>query len=303
MERIEDLSELRARIGDWRRTGDTIAFVPTMGNLHAGHLNLVAEARRRARRVVVSIFVNPLQFGPSEDLAAYPRTLAQDQVLLEQVGCDLLFAPNVATMYPRGQEAQTRVEVPGLSDILCGASRPGHFTGVATVVCKLLHMVHPDLALFGEKDYQQLLVIRRLVEDLAMPIAILGVATVREPDGLAMSSRNGYLSADERARAPALYRILQAAADALKVGRSTAEVEQETSQALARAGLRPDYVSVRRGEDLAEPGDADRDLVILAAVYLGRTRLIDNLRLRRGVEGWGDRRAENADGAPQQFLG
>jgi pantoate--beta-alanine ligase len=281
MERIEDLSELRARTSDWRRAGDSIAFVPTMGNLHAGHLTLVAEARPRARRVVVSIFVNPLQFGPQEDLAAYPRTLEQDAALLENAGCDLLFAPGLGTMYPRGQDAQTRVEVPGLSGILCGTSRPGHFTGVATVVCKLFHMVQPDLALFGEKDYQQLLVIRRLVEDLAMPVEVVGVPTVREPDGLAMSSRNGYLSAEERARAPALHRTLQIAADALRTGRPAAEIEREASATLARAGMRPDYVAVRRAWDLEEPGEVDRDLVILAAAYLGRARLIDNLRLQR----------------------
>ncbi|MGE5153725.1 MAG: pantoate--beta-alanine ligase [Bdellovibrio bacteriovorus] len=281
MERIEELSGLRQRITDWRRAGDTVAFVPTMGNLHAGHLSLVSEARRRARRTVVSLFVNPLQFGPREDLSAYPRTPQRDEAMLEEAGCDLLFAPGLGTMYPRGQEAQTRVEVPGLSDILCGASRPGHFTGVATVVCKLFHMVQPDLALFGEKDYQQLLVIRRLVEDLAMSIEVVGVPTVREPDGLAMSSRNGYLSAEERALAPALYRTLQVAADALRAGRNPAEVERQASETLARAGLRPDYVSVRRDQDLAEPGEADRDLVILAAAYLGRARLIDNLRLQR----------------------
>jgi pantoate--beta-alanine ligase len=231
---------------------------------------------------VVSIFVNPLQFGPQEDLAAYPRTLARDESLLGEAGCDLLFAPDPETMYPRGQRSQTRVEVPELSDILCGASRPGHFTGVATVVCKLFHMVQPDLALFGEKDYQQLLVIRRLTEDLAIPIKIIGVPTVREADGLAMSSRNGYLSADERARAPALYRTLKGAAQALEVGRAVAEVELEASEALKAGGLRPDYVSVRRSSDLAEPGSADRELLVLAAAYLGGTRLIDNLRLLRG---------------------
>lgn len=281
MERSARLIELRERVADWRRAGGTIAFVPTMGNLHRGHLALVAEARRRASRVVVSIFVNPLQFGPKEDLAAYPRTPAQDESLLAAAGCDLLFSPDLGTMYPRGQEAQTRVEVPGLSDVLCGASRPGHFTGVATVVCKLFHMVQPDLALFGEKDYQQLLVIRRLVEDLAMPIEVLGMPTVREPDGLALSSRNGYLSAEERARAPALYRALGAAAEALRLGRPIAEVEREASETLMAAGLRPDYVSVRRSADLTKPGDGDRELVILAAAYLGRARLIDNLRLRR----------------------
>lgn len=283
MERIQRLTELREFVAEWRRAGETIAFVPTMGNLHQGHLTLVAEARSRAEHTVVSIFVNPLQFGPQEDLAAYPRTLAQDESLLSEAGCDLLFAPDLGTMYPRGQQAQTRVEVPELSDILCGASRPGHFTGVATVVCKLFHMVQPDLALFGEKDYQQLLVIRRLTEDLAIPIEIIGVPTVRESDGLAMSSRNGYLSGDERARAPALYRTLNGAAQALESGRAAAEVEQEASEALKAAGLRPDYVSVRRSSDLAEPTDADRELVVLGAAYLGRARLIDNLRLLRGA--------------------
>jgi pantoate--beta-alanine ligase len=284
MERIEHLPELRARIVAWREARETIAFVPTMGNLHAGHLTLVAEARGRARRTVASIFVNPLQFGPQEDLAAYPRTLAQDESLLVGAGCDLLFAPTPDTMYPRGQDDQTRVLVPGLSDILCGASRPGHFTGVATVVCKLFNMVQPHLALFGEKDYQQLLVIRRMVEDLAVPVEVLGVPTVREPDGLAMSSRNGYLSAEERGRAPTLYQTLLAAADALRGGRPIPDVELDASRALEGAGMRPDFVSVRRSEDLAHPGWEDQELVILAAAYLGRSRLIDNLRLSRGVQ-------------------
>ena len=292
MERTDQLPTLRARLDAWRHQGETIACVPTMGNLHAGHLTLVAEARRRARRVVVSIFVNPLQFGPREDLAAYPRTLAQDETLLAGAGCDLLFTPTPETMYPRGQAAQTRVLVPGISDILCGASRPGHFAGVATVVCKLLNMIQPHLALFGEKDYQQLLVIRRLVEDLAMPVEIVGVPTVREPDGLAMSSRNGYLSAEERGRAPALYRTLLSAADALRAGRPIPDVELEACRALEEAGLRPDYLSVRRCEDLAEAGEADQDLVILAAAFLGRARLIDNVALRRTTHG-----------APQQTVG
>jgi pantoate--beta-alanine ligase len=292
MERTDQLPCLRARLDAWRHQGETIACVPTMGNLHAGHLTLVAEGRRRARRVVVSIFVNPLQFGPREDLAAYPRTLAQDEALLAGAGCDLLFTPTPETMYPRGQAAQTRVLVPGISDILCGASRPGHFAGVATVVCKLLNMIQPHLALFGEKDYQQLLVIRRLVEDLAMPVEIVGVPTVREPDGLAMSSRNGYLSAEERGRAPALYRTLLSAADALRAGRPIPDVELHACRALEEAGLRPDYLSVRRREDLAEAGKADQDLVILAAAFLGRARLIDNVALRRTTHG-----------APQQTLG
>jgi pantoate--beta-alanine ligase len=281
MDRIAELDELRARIRTWRDTGGRIAFVPTMGNLHAGHIALVRRARELTPRTVASIFVNPLQFGPGEDLAAYPRTLERDHELLAQAGCDLLFAPGVETMYPRGQGIQTRIEVPGISDILCGASRPGHFVGVATVVCKLFNMVQPDLALFGEKDFQQLLVIRRMVEDLAMPVGIVGMPTVRESDGLAMSSRNGYLGADERTRAPALYRALTSAAQGLLAGRGINEVEGEAIGAIAAAGLRPDYVSVRRADDLGPPGDADRELIVLAAAYLGRARLIDNLRAIR----------------------
>ena len=279
---VERVSELRERVAAWRAAGERIAFVPTMGNLHAGHLCLVREARARADRVVASIFVNPLQFGPSEDLDAYPRTLDEDRRLLVEAGCDLLFAPRVSEVYPRGQEAQTRVDVPGLSDILCGASRPGHFVGVATVVCKLLNMAQPDVALFGEKDFQQLLVIRRMVEDLAMPVEIVGVPTVREPDGLAMSSRNGYLTAEERRLAPALRRVLIAAGDSLRAGESVARVEQAALESLAAAGLRPDYLSVRRACDLASADPDDRDLIILAAAYLGRARLIDNLRVALG---------------------
>ncbi len=281
MDRIATLTELRARVRAWRAAGERVAFVPTMGNLHAGHIALVRHARELARRTVSSVFVNPLQFGAGEDLAAYPRTLERDHQMLETAGCDLLFAPGVETMYPHGQGVQTRVEVPGISDILCGASRPGHFVGVATVVCKLLNMVQPDLAVFGEKDFQQLLVIRRMVEDLAMPVEIEGLPTVREPDGLAMSSRNGYLSAAERTVAPALYRALTAAAGALGAARPVADVERETLAAIAAAGLRPDYASVRRAEDLAPPAETDRELVVLAAAYLGRARLIDNLRANR----------------------
>lgn len=274
---VERVAELRAQVRAWRAAGERIAFVPTMGNLHAGHLSLVREGRAHTERVVASIFVNPLQFGPSEDLDAYPRTLDADRRQLDATGCDLLFTPGVSEIYPRGQDTQTRVEVPGISDILCGASRPGHFVGVATVVCKLLNMVQPDLALFGEKDFQQLLVIRRLVEDLALPVEIVGVPTARESDGLAMSSRNGYLTPEERALAPALYRVLKATAERVRVGESVERAEQAGLEALAMAGLRPDYLSVRRVEDLAPAGPGDRALVILAAAYLGRARLIDNL--------------------------
>jgi pantoate--beta-alanine ligase len=276
------LDELRARRAAFGAASERVAFVPTMGNLHDGHLELVRRGCALAPRVVVSIFVNPLQFGPGEDLASYPRTLARDVELLATAGADLLFAPSADAMYPRPVPEQTRVEVPGLSDILCGASRPGHFVGVATVVCKLFNMVRPDLALFGEKDFQQLTVIRRMVDDLCIPVEVVGVPTVREPDGLAMSSRNGYLTAEERERAPALYRALQAVAQAVEAGGSDlAALERAAAARIDAAGLRTDYVSVRRARDLALPGDADEDLVVLAAAYLGRARLIDNLRVRR----------------------
>ncbi len=212
---LDQIEPLRAQIAAWRSQGERTAFVPTMGNLHAGHLDLVRRARQLAPRVIVSIFVNPLQFGPTEDLAAYPRTLAADTRLLAQAQADLLFAPSVGEIYPQGQQGQCRVEVPGISEMLCGASRPGHFVGVATVVCKLFNMVQPDVAVFGEKDFQQLLVIRRMVADLCMPVEIVGAPTVREADGLAMSSRNGYLTTQERARAPQLFATLQASAKAL----------------------------------------------------------------------------------------
>ncbi|MEJ2393621.1 MAG: pantoate--beta-alanine ligase [Candidatus Thiodiazotropha sp.] len=272
------LSELRESIARWRTGGQRIAFVPTMGNLHAGHLDLMAEARRRADRVVASIFVNPMQFGAGEDFDAYPRTLEADKSKLTEAGVDLLFAPTASIIYPKGAEQQTRVEVPGVSDILCGASRPGHFVGVATVVCKLFNMVQPDLAVFGEKDFQQLMVIRRMVADLAIPIEIVGKSTVRESDGLAMSSRNGYLSAEERAKAPQLYRTLQATAAALQDGnRDYNELEAKAEKALQDAGFRPDYYAIRRAEDLEMPQETEENLVILAAAYLGTTRLIDNL--------------------------
>jgi pantoate--beta-alanine ligase len=278
---VDRLEALRAHRAAWRAEGLRVAFVPTMGNLHAGHLELVHRAKASADRVVVSVFVNPLQFGADEDFDSYPRTLAQDSELLLSAQADLLFAPTVAAMYPRSGGEQTRVEVPGISDILCGASRPAHFVGVATVVCKLFHMVEPDVALFGEKDFQQLLVIRRMTEDLCLSVAIVGVPTVREADGLAMSSRNGYLGPEEREVAPALYRALQEAAQAIAGGVEPAVVERRAAEALVVAGLRPDYVSVRRAEDLGVPAVGDGDLVILAAAHLGRARLIDNLRVRR----------------------
>lgn len=280
MKRVQTLEALREQVRTWRVGGERVGFVPTMGNLHQGHLELVRQARQAADRVVVSIFVNPLQFGAGEDFSSYPRTLEADAEKLVGADVDLLFAPGVEVMYPRPQSEQTRVEVPGISDILCGASRPGHFAGVATVVCKLFNQVQPDVAVFGEKDFQQLLVIRRMVEDLDMPLEIVGYPTVREADGLARSSRNGYLTTEERVRAPALISTLRMVAEALESGRRDfAAIEQEASALLETAGLKCDYLSIRRAGDLATPDPGDSDLVVLGAAFLGRARLIDNLRV------------------------
>ncbi|MDX5332441.1 MAG: pantoate--beta-alanine ligase [Gammaproteobacteria bacterium] len=281
MQREATIAGLRAAVADWRGQGARIALVPTMGNLHAGHLALVERARALAERVVVSIFVNPLQFDRADDLAAYPRTLEADAEALAAAGADLLFAPPEAEVYPAGGSL-ARVEVAGVTEVLEGASRPGHFTGVATVVAKLFNMVQPDVAVFGEKDWQQLLVIRRLAADLDFPVAIEGLPTVREPDGLALSSRNGYLSPGERARAPRLYAVLRELVEALQAGeQDLAAAEAGACQALETAGFRPDYISVRRAADLALPGPGDRELIVLAAAWLGRARLIDNLPFTR----------------------
>lgn len=278
---VHDLPTLRSHIETWRRGGN-VAFVPTMGNLHAGHLSLVEEARKLADRVVVSIFVNPLQFGAGEDFDSYPRTLARDSGMLEDKGTDLLFAPPVEVMYGRPQSEQTRVEVPGISSLLCGASRPGHFVGVATVVCKLFNMVQADVAVFGKKDFQQLMVIRRMAEDLAMPTRVVGAETLRDPDGLAMSSRNGYLTPEERAIAPVLYRVLSGLAEKLRQGSGDyAGLQAQAAQELEANGLATDYISIRRAADLEEPGRAETDLVVLAAAYLGKARLIDNIEVSR----------------------
>jgi pantoate--beta-alanine ligase len=278
MRTLTRIDEARRFVADERREGRRIALVPTMGNLHEGHLALVRLARQRADRVVASIFVNPLQFGRGEDFGRYPRTLARDLALLEEEGVAAVFAPEVAEMYPAGQDGLTTVEVPGLSSVLEGASRPGHFAGVATVVTKLFCIVTPDVAVFGEKDFQQLAVIRQLVRDLDLGVEIVAGPTVREPDGLALSSRNQYLSPEQRLQAPALYRTLAAARRRLAAGdRSFSAIEQEARAALTAAGFEPDYVAIRRASDLAPPGDDD-DLVVLGAARLGTTRLIDNLR-------------------------
>lgn len=276
---VKSLRELRAAVSRARSEGKRIALVPTMGNLHAGHIALVEKATQRADFVVASIFVNPLQFGANEDLDKYPRTLVADQEKLVGAGCHLLFTPDVEEVYPDGMQQQTRVSVPLVSEGLCGASRPGHFEGVATVVCKLFNMVQPDLALFGEKDFQQLAVIRKLVRDLNLPIQVMGEPTVRAADGLALSSRNGYLNESQRALAPLLYRTLQQLAEEIRrqpSARST--LLAAARQQLEDAGLRPDYLELREAVRLREVQDSDRQLVLLAAVYLGTTRLIDNLQ-------------------------
>jgi pantoate--beta-alanine ligase len=280
MDIVASTADLRARVHSWRGQQDRIAFVPTMGNLHAGHLKLVRHARAIAGHVVVSIFVNPMQFGPGEDYETYPRTLEVDTAALRQADADLLFVPAVDEIYPGEMESTTRVVVPGLGDILCGAFRPGFFTGVATVVTRLLNLVQPDVAVFGEKDYQQLVLVRRMASELCLPVSIEGVATEREPDGLAMSSRNGYLGPGERATAPMLYRTLAEVKAAVEGGAADYDIlERMAMDALTRAGFRPDYVSIRRAFDLGAPAASDAALRVLAAAWLGPARLIDNLEI------------------------
>ncbi|MBD1553747.1 pantoate--beta-alanine ligase [Pseudomonas typographi] len=280
MNTVNSVRELRAAVARARNEGKRIGFVPTMGNLHAGHIALVTKAQQRADFVVASIFVNPLQFGPHEDLDSYPRTLAADQEKLVQAGCNLLFAPSVSEMYPAGTAVQTRVSVPELAQELCGASRPGHFDGVATVVCKLFNVVQPDLAVFGQKDYQQLAVLRAMVRDLNMPIQIIGEATVRAEDGLALSSRNSYLNAEQRALAPLLQQTLQRMASAILAGERHYEaLMTRHRQAIAASGLRLDYLDIREATTLHPATVGDSLVVILVAAYAGTTRLIDNLTL------------------------
>ena len=276
MRTVNTLLDLRAVINAWRLDGASIAFVPTMGNLHAGHLQLVRMAKNKADHVVTSIFVNPTQFGVGEDYESYPRTEREDQEKLAAEGVDLLFLPSVAEIYM--PDAKTTITVSGLSDIYCGASRPGHFNGVATIVCKLFNSVQPDIAVFGLKDYQQLTVIKTMVRDLNMAVEIIGVDTVRESSGLAMSSRNNYLSDSEKCVAPKLYRSLCAARDVILAGNQAyADIEQQALQFLQQAGLQPDYFSVCRSSDLKKATVDDVDLVLLAAAKLGKTRLIDNI--------------------------
>lgn len=276
---VDSPQKLRAVVAGLRAQG-SVAFVPTMGNLHDGHLSLVREARRHAPAVVVSIFVNPLQFGANEDLDNYPRTLAADQAALQAEGVEVLFLPGVTDMYPRPLAEQTRIEVPELGELHCGASRPGHFIGVATVVCKLLNMVQPDFAVFGKKDFQQLLVIRRMVADLAIPVEIIGVDTVREVDGLAMSSRNQYLSGPERTIAPLLRERLLELAVRLREGeRDVIGLQAEITRKLDADGFCTDYIAIVDTESLQALTTETRDVVVLAAAQLGAARLIDNIEV------------------------
>lgn len=278
MQTVLDAAALRAAIRGWRSQGQMVGFVPTMGNLHAGHHSLIKLARARADRVVASVFVNPTQFGPGEDFERYPRTLAQDQAGLAEQDCDLLFAPDVATLYPFGAAGSVSLHVPQLTDTLEGAHRPGHFDGVATVVCKLFNLVQPDLAVFGQKDFQQLKVIERMVRDLSLPLKVMAAPTMRAFDGLALSSRNQYLSEAERALAPQIHQTLRKMRELLDKGHARRVIEQAAASTLERAGFAPDYAVIRRAEDLAEPADDEREgLVALIAARLGTTRLIDNL--------------------------
>ncbi|HEX5960770.1 MAG TPA: pantoate--beta-alanine ligase [Rhodanobacteraceae bacterium] len=278
MRTVGDLRGLRACIRAWKQEGHRVAFVPTMGNLHAGHYSLVELAQRHADHVVASVFVNPTQFGPDEDYTRYPRTLAEDSVGLVEHNCDLLFAPSVEVMYPFGLDHAVRIHVPEVGDTLEGAHRPGHFDGVATVVAKLFAMVEPDLAVFGQKDWQQLLVVRQLVRELALSVEITAGPIVREEDGLAMSSRNRYLDAHQRARAPELHATLEWMRASFADGHALAAIEGAAMRRLERAGFKPDYAVVRRAEDLGSPGPEEREgLMALAAARLGGTRLIDNL--------------------------
>ena len=280
IEVVSDLAALRKCVRDWRSAGLRIAFVPTMGNLHAGHHSLVELARQHADRVVASVFVNPTQFGPNEDFSRYPRTPEADAAGLEAAGCDALWLPSVDTVYSYGVHGAVRMQVPGVTDTLEGAHRPGHFDGVATVVARLFNQVQPDVAVFGRKDYQQLAVIRYLVRDLAFPIELLAGETLREPDGLAMSSRNQYLTAEERPRAAEIHRALQVMRAATLAGTPRAEVEAEARARLGETGFTVDYAVLRRA-DLTEPvGGEGGPWVALVAARLGRTRLIDNIEFQ-----------------------
>jgi len=278
MQLVKKIKEVRTLVSNWRSEKALIGFVPTMGNLHSGHLQLVQHAKQRTNRVVASIYVNPLQFGGSNDFDAYPRTFEQDKQKLEDAGVDMLFAPDSNEMYPRTMEAATKIQVPGLSDILCGEFRPGHFEGVATVVNKFLNIVQPDVLYLGEKDYQQLMVVRQMISDLAMNVEVEGVATVREPNGLAMSSRNQYLHQEQRARAAQLYKtLLYLKKQATETGIAFNILEEEAITLLKTVGFRPEYVRICDAATLQPATTDTNEKIVLAAAWMGKARLIDNL--------------------------
>lgn len=270
-------NEIYGQVRAWQRDGLRVAFVPTMGNLHAGHFSLVSLARRHADRVVASVFVNPTQFGPNEDFTRYPRTIGPDEEGLRAAGCNAMFVPDIPALYPLGATSATRVEVPLLDRILCGAHRPGHFAGVGTVVLRLLHCVPADYAVFGSKDYQQLQIVLHMVRDLLVPVEVIAGPTCREPDGLAMSSRNQYLSPTQRALAPKLFAALRTAASAIQMGQALDAVVSSACLGLAQAGFEVDYFEVREAETLAEWRSDVMHGVVLVAARLGSTRLIDNV--------------------------
>jgi len=280
MQLITSIAQLRATIKRYKQSGETVGFVPTMGNLHAGHLDLVSRAGERTNRTVVSIFVNPTQFDRQDDLDKYPRTMEADLAKLEEMGVDLVFSPDAKEMYPHGGLV-TQVDIPEISRLLEGSSRPGHFCGVATVVCKLFNIVQPDVVVFGQKDFQQLMLIRQMVADLDMPLEVLAAPTMRETDGLAMSSRNNRLSEEQRQLAPQLQRVLQHIEIQLSEGDKAFEtLESQAIQELASLGFKPDYIHICNAQSLLAATELDKELVILAAAYLGDIRLIDNIPLQ-----------------------
>lgn len=279
MKTVSDITALRAQIKAWRSEGLTIGFVPTMGNLHAGHISLITEAKKHADKIVASIFVNPMQFGAGEDIDSYPRTLVDDQNKLVAEGCDLLFTPTPEIVYPKGLDKQSFVEVPNVSEGYCGESRPGHFRGVSTVVCKLFNLVQPDVACFGLKDYQQVQVIQTMVEDLSMPIDIIPVVTKREASGLAMSSRNGYLTPEEKAIAPTLYQSMQWLSEQIVDNDDFIGLAKQASRMIDDAGMKTDYIHICHARTLEPASSDDKNLVILAAAHCGKARLIDNLQV------------------------
>ena len=279
MQIVSDINTLRKQISDWKKQGLTVGFVPTMGNLHNGHLSLIDEAHKHADKIVASIFVNPMQFGANEDIDSYPRTMEADQRKLSEHNTNLLFTPTPATVYPKGLDKQSFVEVPNVSEGYCGESRPGHFRGVATVVCKLFNIVQPDVACFGLKDYQQVQVIQSMVEDLNMPIEIIPVATVREDSGLAMSSRNGYLTDEEKAIAPALYQNMQWLAEQIEHNDDFIGLAKQAANNINDAGMKTDYIHICHARTLQPASEDDTELVILAAAHCGKARLIDNLQV------------------------